>query len=54
MIFFSGGKKLVLVILIKNQRASIMPSQNWVTSKKNTTHMIISLLKSLLGGKASQ
>ena len=32
--FFSGRKKHVLVILIKNQRASIAPSQIWVTSER--------------------
>ena len=52
--FFSGRKKPVLVILIKNQRASIAPSQKWVTSQKNTTHMTISLFQSLPGGKARQ
>ena len=51
---FSGRKNLVLVILIENQRASILPSQKWVTLQKYTAHMVINLLKTLPGGKAIQ
>ena len=51
---FSGRKKPVFVILIKNQRASIQPSQEWVTFQRYTTHMVIYLLKMLPGGKEIQ
>ena len=50
--FFSRRKKLALVILIKNQTTSILPSQKWVTIQKNTAHKSINLLETLPGGKA--
>ena len=51
-LFFSGRKKPVLVILIKNQRASIVPSQNGLHHGVNTAHMEKSHIQSQPGGKA--